>query len=273
LPVRSLRPLAEGWDYAVWVVDDIWAFRFPRREIAVPGVELEIATVPELAPLLPIAVPAARFVGEPSDGYPWPFFGAPLLPGRELTDAGLDDDARVCVAHELGGFLRRLHEADVTRPLPVDPTHRADMRRRVRMTRQRLAELEDAGLWRAPDTVGAILADAERLPPAEPKAVVHGDLHVRQLLVDGARITGVIDWVDLGRNDPGVDLSLYWSYFPPAGREAFLEAYGKVATPSLVRARVLALLLCAILTTYGHAEENEALEREALAGLDRAAAA
>ena len=38
LELRSLEPLGEGWDNSVWLVDERWVFRFPRREIAVPAV-------------------------------------------------------------------------------------------------------------------------------------------------------------------------------------------------------------------------------------------
>jgi aminoglycoside phosphotransferase (APT) family kinase protein len=106
LDAESLRPFAEGWDYSIWVVDERWAFRFPRRGVAVPGVRREISVLPELAPLLPIPVPEPVFVGEPADGYPWPFFGSVLLPGQELGDAELGDDARLEVGHTLARFLR-----------------------------------------------------------------------------------------------------------------------------------------------------------------------
>src|SRR5215210_5450555 len=109
LELRSLRKLAEGWDNSVWVVDDRYAFRFPRRQIAIPGVERELAVLPKLAPLVPLPVPSPQFVGRPDDGYPWPFFGCELLRGTEAGDAGLDDDARVQVGLQLARFLRILH--------------------------------------------------------------------------------------------------------------------------------------------------------------------
>ena len=46
LDASSARLLAEGWDNAVWVVEERWAFRFPRREIAVPLVARELAVLP-----------------------------------------------------------------------------------------------------------------------------------------------------------------------------------------------------------------------------------
>jgi aminoglycoside phosphotransferase (APT) family kinase protein len=108
------------------------------------------------------------------------------------------------------------------------------------------------------------------LPPPEPRAVCHGDLHFRQLLVDDGNLTGIIDWVDVCRSDPGVDLQLVWSFLPPAAREEFLDEYGPVSEESLLRARVLALFLNSVLVRYGNAEGMPRVEAEALAGLRRA---
>ena len=272
LDPESLRPFAEGWDYSIWAVDERWAFRFPRREMAVPGTRREIAVLPELAPLLPTPVPAPVFVGEPADGFPWPFFGSALLPGRELADADLDDSTRVEVARALARFLHVLHNAEVEYELPADANRRADMRTRVPKTREQLADLETESIWRRPASVDRLLDDAERLPDSQVSAVVHGDLHFRQVLVDGnARPTGVIDWVDVCRSDPAIDLSMLWSYFPADGREAFLDEYGPVSDEQLLRARVVAFSLSAALAHYGYREGFSAIEREALAGLDRAA--
>jgi aminoglycoside phosphotransferase (APT) family kinase protein len=274
LELKSLRPFAEGWDYTIWLVDEAWAFRFPRREIAVPGVVREIAVLPELAPLLPVPVPEPVFVGEPGVEFPWPFFGSALLAGRELGDAGLGDDARIDVARQLALFLRRLHDSEVAYALPADANRRADMSARVPKTREQLAEVEAAGIWRRPPSIDALLAQAERLPPSTASAVVHGDLHFRQLLVgEDARLTGVIDWVDVCRSDPAIDLSMCWSYLSNAGRDVFLSEYGAVAEDQLLRARVVALSLSAALAHYGRHEGFPSIEHEAVLGLERAAAA
>jgi aminoglycoside phosphotransferase (APT) family kinase protein len=94
LDAASARLLGEGWDNSVWIVEEAWAFRFPRREIAIPGFERELAVLPRLAPLLPAPIPEPRYVGVPSERFRWPFFGAPLLSGREPADAELTDTAR-----------------------------------------------------------------------------------------------------------------------------------------------------------------------------------
>jgi aminoglycoside phosphotransferase (APT) family kinase protein len=275
----SLRQVAEGWDNTVWLVDEAWAFRFPRRPIAVPGVERELAALPLLAPILPLPIPAPVFVGRPTRDYPWPFFGSRYLIGSEPGDVELDDPARTAAGVQLAKFLRRLHEPSTAESversyaLPADPMRRSDMTVRAPMTRARLAELERLELWRATAAVAALLAEAERLPPPEPTAVAHGDLHFRHLLLDeDGRACGVIDWGDVCRADPAIDLLLLWSFVPPSGRNAFLAAYGPVTTEQLLRARVLALFLSATLAWYAHDQGLAGVQREAIAGLERSAA-
>lgn len=264
-----LRKLAEGWDNSVWVVEERYAFRFPRRAVAIPGIEREIAVLPKLAPLVPLPVPRPALVGEPTDDYPWPFFGAELIPGVEAGVAELDDEARLEIALELAGFLRSLHAVELDEPLPLDPNERADMPKRAGLAREELGELERLGLWRAPPELPSFLAEAERLPPPKQPAVAHGDLHFRHLLVEGRRASGVIDWGDVCRADPAIDLPLYWSFVPREGRKAFLDEYGPVTETQLRRARVLSIQLCAVLAHYGHSEGQPAILRAGLDGLER----
>jgi aminoglycoside phosphotransferase (APT) family kinase protein len=257
----------------VWLVDRKWTFRFPRRSIVIPGLENEIAYLPQLTPRLPLPIPVPRLIGEPTEEFGWPFYGAAFLPGREHADAGLDEQARVRLGRPLAEFLRTLHSLELDFELPVDLVRRADMTYRVGKTRERLAELERLGLWRAPPAVSGVLDAAAELGPAEASAIVHGDLHLRHLLVDddGAP-AAVIDWIDLGRADPCVDLCLYWSVLPPDGRREFLEAYGPLTEDQLLRGRVLALFLCGALALWGHHERVENVKREALEGLARTCA-
>jgi aminoglycoside phosphotransferase (APT) family kinase protein len=272
LELSSLRLLGEGWDTTVWLVDDKWVFRFPRRSYPVAGLENEIAYLPRLAPLLPLPIPVPTLVGQPSVEFGWPFYGAPFLPGRELADARLDDEARIALGRPLGEFLRALHAVELDAELPVDPVRRADMSFRVPKTIERFAGLEQLGLWEATADAYKLVEAARELPAPQPVAVCHGDLHLRHLLVDGrGAAASVIDWIDLSRNDPGVDFTLYWSTLPPQGRAEFLDAYGPVTDEHLLRARVLSFFLCGTLAVYGEHERLPALRREALAGLDQTA--
>ena len=64
---RSFQLLGEGWDTTVYLVDERWTFRFPRKAMVIPGFRNEIAHLPTLAPLLPLPIPVPTLVGEPSD--------------------------------------------------------------------------------------------------------------------------------------------------------------------------------------------------------------
>ena len=269
LELRSLRKLAEGGDNSVGLGDERYAFRFPHREIAIPGFQRELEVLPRLPPL-PLPVPRPEFVGEPDGSFPWPFFGSELLAGAEAGDAELDDAARVEVGVQLAGFLRELHAVELNVALPYDFNGRADMQRRAALAREQLGEVEKLGVWSAPRRVEELLAEAQRLPPPEEPGLVHGDLHFRHLLVNGAAASGVIDWGDVCLSDPAIDLPLLWSFVPPEGRAAFLAAYGGVNESQLLRARVLAIQLCAALAEYACVEGNPGVEREAVGGLERA---
>ena len=253
--VDEVTLVSEGWDYAVFRVDGEWAFRFPRREVVVPGTEREIAVLPELAERLPVAVPAPVFVGRPGDDFPWPFYGSRYLDGVEATGQPVDPVA-------LGAALRELHAAEtlsaVGAELPVDPLGRVDMDVRL----PRLAKL---GI-----DAPALVTAAETLPPARHTVVCHGDLHMRQLLVDGDALTGIVDWVDVCRSDPAVDLSAAWTTLDAERRPAFFAAYGEVEEETRVRARVVGAFLCAMLADWARKEGVPVVLEAAVAGTSRA---
>jgi aminoglycoside phosphotransferase (APT) family kinase protein len=255
LAADEVTLVSEGWDYAVFRVDREWAFRFPRREVVVPGTEREIAVLPAVAERLPVGVPAPLFVGRPGDDFPWPFYGARYLEGVEATGRRVD-------AVALGAALHALHAPEILEAvgdaLPVDPLGRVDMT-------VRLPRLEELGV-----AAPALVAAARALPLPRHTAVCHGDLHMRQLLVAGDALTGIVDWVDVCRSDPAVDLSVAWSTLDAAGRSSFFAAYGEVGEETRVRARVVAAFLCAMLADWAGKERVPPVLEAAVAGLSRA---
>lgn len=262
-----VRPLASGWDNSVLLVGDL-LFRFPRREAAVALQARELAVLPLVADRVPLQVPAPTHFGKPAGDYPWPFWGAPMVPGHELALAG--DGNRQTAGEAAGAFLRALHDVQVDVDLPIDPMHRGAPLLRAERTWQWLSELRAAGLWNGSAQVQA-LVDAPLGPPEGPHVLVHGDLHLRHLLVDGhGRATGVIDWGDTCLADPAVDLSLAYAAFTGRARDRMLGAYGPVDAEREVRARSLAVGLCAGLARWAAAVSEQRLLEEYLAGLQRA---
>jgi len=276
LATGTVRFLGKGWDNSVWIVDECWTFRFPRRAIAVPGVERELTVLPQVARLLPVRVPLPKLVGAATEMFPWPFFAYRPLPGVEPADAGLSEIERVEMGAQLGRFLRALHApetrtaVDPESVLPVDFNRRADMAVRVPRARANLAQLRELRLWRSPLAVERILASAEKLPPASGELVLaHGDLHLRHVLVADGAIAAVIDWGDVCLADPCIDLILVWSLLAPAGRERFFAEYGPVTAEQRLRSRVLAIVLDSMLVRYAHDTGHASLQHEAVAALER----
>ena len=294
---RQVTVLATGWDNAAFLADGQWLFRFPRRAVAVPGVQREIAVLPRLAPMLPLPIPDPQFIGQPSARYPWPFFGARLLPGGELSDSGLPDSQRSPAAVAVGHFLRVLHDPGVvaavaSADLPVDPMRRASAPVRAAKARDVLDRLVHRGIWPGDSHLRQFLDRAEHAAagagseaavaaatgsvsgPA-PLVVSHGDLHVRHLLVDqDGAATGVIDWGDLCLADPAVDLSIAYFGFAGRARADLLSAYGRPVGPQReLAARVAAICMAAFLAEYAADDARPELLQECVAGLKRAIAA
>lgn len=271
----SVTEVAAGWDNVVHLVDERWAFRFPRRAIAIPGVHREIEVLPRLAAHLPLPIPEPRFIGTPTDDYPWPWFGAAYLPGSELADSGLPDERRVELGASLGAFLRGLHApalaSRIAASLPVDPMRRADMGFRIPHARRRLDQVIEAGFWQSTDAVERLITEATGLPPPPRTLVLHGDLHMRHVLVDDAgSATGIIDWGDVSAGDPSADLSIAYGSLAGGARRAFLDAYGPVDGLTELRARVIAVFLAAALLLYAADRGMEALRAESERSLERA---
>jgi len=283
LPFSASRILATGWDNTVVLFDD-WVFRFPRRAIALPGIEREIEWLPWIADQVDLPVPVPTFIGD-YDG--WPFWGGRHLAGEELAHSpGVD---RVPVAAAVGRFLAELHATTLPHSaslgeLPVDPFGRADSASRARRARDVLAELIKLGLWEDDVAINAILDAGSRLGPVTGTPVLsHGDLHSRHILVEhslvdgstvehdivdsGGQVSGIIDWGDLCMAVPAVDLAVAYSAFTGEARTALLQAYGPVDAETELRARTFAVFSAASLAHYAHDVGDPILLAEALAGL------
>ncbi len=271
LAPATVTPLGEGWDNVVFAVNGRWAFRFPRREVAVPFIASEARLLPQLAPQLPLPIPVPQFAGVPGENYPWPFLGYTLLRGNIAARAQLDNAARTALAAPLAHFLRALHSLPLEFAqqcaVPLDEIARLDSARRAAVTRARLDTLVERGVIASRAPVDAALAAAAPYAPTATQ-LIHGDLHAGQILVDAAgAICGVIDWGDVHIGDPGTDLAAVHALLPVAAHAAFREIYGPVEPARWSAAHARATWHGIALAAYGTDIEDAALVREALTSL------
>jgi aminoglycoside phosphotransferase (APT) family kinase protein len=276
-PVR-LEPLGVGWDNTAYLVNDELVFRFPRREIAAPLLAVETRLLPAIAAQLPLPVPLPIFHGRPSSDFRWAWSGYRHLPGRTACRAHLDDKQREAAALPLGRFLAALHALPVDEMVALgaggDSIGRLDLSVRVPRALEMLSALPPAALGVDPGAVRTSIEACARLRPPPARALVHGDLYVRHLLVDDqAALCGVIDWGDLHIGHPAIDLAVAYGFLPPAARPTFLRAYGKrVPAPTWWLARFRAVYSALCILSYSRDVGDGDLEGEGRQSLANALA-
>jgi hypothetical protein len=117
--------------------------------------------------------------------------------------------------------------------------------------------------------LGARLLDAVgAMPELRRGGFVHGDLHLRNVLVDDdGRVCGVIDFGEAGRGFPEIDLAyLHWlPEIEPAVLQAYQEAAGPVDGRAYRLAGAIYALTAAVISERHGDVEEAAAERRRLA--------
>lgn len=237
--------LGAGWDNVMFRLGEELLVRLPRRKKAVALIEHEQTWLPVLAGRLPLPAPAPVRNGRPSRAYPWPWSILPWLPGRtaDLEPPALEQ------ARPWAEFLRALHQP-APRFAPPNPVRGVPLRMRSEMTEERLLRLRKTTESITP-TIQNLWRQALAAPPADEACWLHGDLHARNVLVEGGSITGVIDWGDITSGDVATDLASAWMLFSEVeARQRCLQGY-RPSAATLARAKGWAVLLGAVLLDTG----------------------
>ena len=249
--------LGVGWDNIAFLVNERWVFRFPRRLIAAGLIEREARILPLLAPHLPLCISVPEYVGTPTASYPYVFAGYQILHGRPANEWHCSDDDRAALAPTLAHFLAALHRislGDETRRwAPGDEIERTNLPKRAPRMKERL-QANVAGLDASEVQTLIALVDELAATPAYANDAcwVHGDFYGRHIVLDDAhQLAGVIDWGDVHAGDPALDLSIAFTFLPPAARPTFRQVYGPIDDATWKRARFRAIHYGIILTEYG----------------------
>jgi aminoglycoside phosphotransferase (APT) family kinase protein len=194
-----------GWNKLV-LLDRDRVFLFPRAAGGVEWFEREIAAYRALAPTSLTVVPRLLGRWEDPDIYPFPFAAVTRLRGEVSAEPE-------ALTEQLGRAIARWHEleppalAGARPPRHHDAAHHRWLRRALDPATSAEAAAEAAARLGRPDRGSAwadLLASAARLGPV----LVHGDLHEDQLLAEGGRLTGIIDWETARVDHPFWDFDL-----------------------------------------------------------------
>jgi aminoglycoside phosphotransferase (APT) family kinase protein len=224
LRVEALPPL--GTDHWLYRLGDDLLVRLPRIDWAVDQVDRDRHWLPHVAPHLPVPVPSPVAVGEPGEGYPWPWTVVPWIPGETPRAEEADDIRHLRLAADLGGFVRALHAVEPAGG-PVKSGFARGGPLAGRRDEQTMAAIAELGDRIDADRVTAVWERLRDVPAWDgPPVWIHGDLQSGNLIVGDGRLAGVIDFGGLGRGDPAVDLMPGWNLFGVRARQAFREACG-----------------------------------------------
>lgn len=211
-----------GWDNRTFHLGDDMAVRLPSAEGYTPQVDKEQRWLPRLAPLLPLPIPTPLAKGAPGSGYPWQWSVYRWIHGEPALAGPIDD--LPAFAADLAHFLAALQRIDPSDGPPAGPHsffRGASLTVYAAETMQAIATIDgeiDA------EAATAVWDLACRSSWDRPPVWFHGDIAAGNLLVQDGRLRAVIDFGCSGVGDPACDLTIAWTLFSGASREAFRMA-------------------------------------------------
>lgn len=268
ITVDGLRQTGGGASREAWSFDARWAengdrvskpcflLRNPPRGLldSDPGWEFDVITVVHRSG---IPTPQPLWVDRDGSLLGRPGFVTERIPGtadrrRLLGDGREADQAKA--DEQLVSVLARLHAIDVNAigpPFGAPPAARE-------VAGQQLAHwvgiIDDAGLEPNPGIAEAAAWMARHLPVAPRLSVVHGDYRYGNMLFDGARLSGVLDWEMCHIGDPAEDVVWPFRPFrrgtePFQGWPAYLARYQTLTGDDIGRDRLVFYRMLAELKT------------------------
>lgn len=220
---RRVTPVQEsGTDHALYRLGDDLLARLPIIGWACSQAASDRRWLPLLARHLPLQIPVPVHLGEPGEGYPWPWSVVPWIAGQTPHGTNLDvADAAV----DLAIFVTALHGVPIDGGPVTSGTDRgvplSNLDEQIRHVINELRHEIDAV------AVSAAWDDAVAAAPwDDPLVWIHGDLQPGNLIVRDRRLVAVIDFGGLGLGDPAPDLAPAWNLFDRTTRHVFRHAIG-----------------------------------------------
>lgn len=237
-----LKPVpSAGTDNALYRLGNDMLIRLPRIDWAVENVDKEFEWLPKIAPFLPVPIPLPLQKGRPTKEYPWPWSVYNWLEGSNPLVGQVPES----LAHDLIVFIQALHKID----LPSGPLSNrgVPLEEKEMETRNAIRQLE--GMIDI-QIVTTLWERALKAPKwSKPAVWMHGDLSPGNLLIKNERLSGVIDFGNLGIGDPACDLIIAWNLLPASMRGIFRSGLG-IDEPTWERGRGWALSNALIALPY-----------------------
>jgi aminoglycoside phosphotransferase (APT) family kinase protein len=260
LPIERVELM--GTENALYRVGSEMVARLPRIERAAASLEHERRWLPRIGDHVPISVPRVLGEGAPGSIFPLTWSVYSWLPGERVTPESVRSPQEFAL--DLAGLVAALQRMDTTDgPAPAEHSggRGEPLANREAQTSAWFGDLDAVGY--PTDALKSIWKEALSAPVwAEPPVWLHGDLDAQNLLVDGGRLTGVIDFGCVGVGDPACDVMVAWKVLTPRGRETFRAALS-IDEATWVRARGWAVSQAVGVLAYYTEENHPVLVRAA----------
>jgi len=261
LDVHAVRYLHQGWDNIVFVINESWVFRFPKRAERGKWVASELAVLKLLhGRSTEIAIPLPEHVGKPSAQFPCPFMGYRMLPGTAGDRIPVNRIDRAISAKRLGGLLTKVHgidaDAATAGEIPTEDWPFESLLDETMSFREVVMPRLPAELWPlcTPDLDGSCHVPCS----TSVRCLVHGDLLDEHILVDDSgRVCGIIDWGDACISDPSQDFAALYTWLGEAFVRNVLEQYGGPSGDDFIE-QITFRARCLALTTFGWSVKGRA---------------
>ena len=238
--------LDAGWDNTIFRLGKKLCVRLPRREAAAKLIENEQTWLLTLAKQLNLPVPAPVRIGRPTTYYPWKWS---ILPWFDGVAADIEEP-EIDQAEHFSLFLRSLHRPAPANA-PFNPVRGVPLIQRSVFIEQRIKNLTKKINLIEPK-INSIWQQALKSPFDVETKWLHGDLHPRNILVDGGRISAIIDWGDITSGDIATDLASIWMLFSQQNaRQRVIKEYGDISEATLQRAKGWAVFFAVVLIDTG----------------------
>lgn len=246
LKIEKIESAGEGMDSKSFFVNDIYVFRFPKRQNVSQNLKIEIALLPKLKRHLSLPIPEFEFVGNYND---LTFVGYKKIEGIEISKvwANLEDKTQEATLHTLGIFLQEIHSFPVREAKSCGvPIHQ--FRRIYEGDYPRVAQdiypMLSVDIREYMEKLYKEYLKDDRNFAYDP-VLLHADFGAGHVFWDQSekKVTGVIDFGDIGIGDPDYDLMYLYGEFGWRFVLRFLEHYSRKDSDLAVLRRKLRFLL------------------------------
>ena len=264
--VDSIEQLGIGFDNLAFLVNQDFVFRFPRHKTADEyQLKHEIPLLQQLAPLVSLKIPYPLYIGAPTQAYQYHFQGYKKIEGSAACDVTLTESEQKACLERLAHFLKQLHRINAPQAqawgVEKNNYNQTNIEQMILTLEPRIKAIIKQNIYTIDLQFIAHEIEQARLAkiPTDKNCLVHADLHMKHIIINQKKLTGIIDWGDVTIGNPLIDFAIIHEFFPTSMHSIFFKIYGSIDTDHWQYARFLALKSIITTMLYAYDIKDESL--------------